>query len=117
MSRRRPTATGTPLYCPECGWVHGADCPPRERWRPWEQRAREAEQTVEAMSSELRQLRAERGRESPRDPYNEALLRVAVAAKEWRDGPDYDDARARALIAALAALDNSSDGEKGGNAQ
>lgn len=36
--------------CDECGWVHTGEHPPRERWRTWEQRAREAERVIAEMN-------------------------------------------------------------------
>ena len=35
--------------CDTCGWRHTDDCPPRDRWRSWEQRAIEAERVIAEM--------------------------------------------------------------------
>jgi len=32
--------------CDECGWIHEGEHPPREHWRSWEDRAREAERAI-----------------------------------------------------------------------
>ena len=37
--------------CDTCGWRHDGECPPRERWRSWEQRAREAEEVIATMGA------------------------------------------------------------------
>ena len=44
--------------CDTCGWRHDGECPPRERWRSWELRAREAEQVIADLARILRQGKA-----------------------------------------------------------
>lgn len=58
----------TDKACDECGWIHsGAEHPPRESWRSWEQRAREAEAVIAEMGAQRRE-RAIQTSERVEDP-------------------------------------------------
>lgn len=84
IERGSAEATYQPL-CDQCGWCHhGEEHPPRERWRTWEQRAREAERVIVEMGAELRRLRADHGRERDQaNPYS--LLQTQAFIRERDD--------------------------------